>query len=302
MNNPSSGSSSSRPPLGRKPRFRRVPFRLIAPNAVTLLALSSGLTSIRFSMEGRIDWAIAAIVVAAILDGLDGRVARLLRSTSRFGEELDSLADFVNFGVAPAILLYTWSLDGLKSIGWIAAILFAIATALRLARFNVMLDDVEKPKWHNMFFVGIPSPAGAIIVLLPVYLGQLGILANGGEGLEPAIAIFVLALAFMVASRIPAFSGKGGGIRVSRDLFFPVMIITVLAAGLLVSFPYEMLSAATIIYLATLPIAWRVWHRNVRKDARQAAITPADALPDPSSGSKESGEDTASDSRPDGEK
>ena len=271
MNSPSNGPSA-RPPLGRKPRFRRVPFRLIAPNAVTLLALSSGLTSIRFSMEGRIDWAIAAIVVAAILDGLDGRVARLLRSTSRFGEELDSLADFVNFGVAPAILLYTWSLDGLKSIGWIAVILFAIANALRLARFNVMLDDTEKPNWQNMFFVGIPSPAGAIIVLLPVYLGQLGLIADGGKGLEPAIAAYVLVLAFMVASRLPAFSGKGGGIRVSRDLFFPVLIITVLAAGLLVSYPYEMLSAVTVGYLLSVPIAWRVWQRHSRKDLRQKEV------------------------------
>jgi len=280
MNTPPTGSTG-RPPLGRKPRFRRVPFRLIAPNAVTLLALSSGLTSIRFSMEGRIDWAIAAIVVAAILDGLDGRVARLLRSTSRFGAELDSLADFVNFGVAPAILLYTWSLHELKSLGWIAAILFAIATALRLARFNVMLDDTEKPKWHNMFFVGIPSPAGAIIVLLPVYLGQLGLLPDGAKGMEPAIAAFVLALAFMVASRLPAFSGKGGGIRVSRDLFFPVMIVTVLAAGLLVSYPYEMLSGVTILYLATVPIAWRVWHRHARKDLKHGGIAPDGGADEP---------------------
>jgi len=275
--------------LGRKPRFKRVPFRLIAPNAVTLLALSSGLTSIRFSMEGRIDWAVAAIVVAAILDGLDGRVARLLRSTSRFGEELDSLADFVNFGVAPAILLYTWSLDGLKSLGWIAAILFAIATALRLARFNVMLDDAEKPKWQSMFFVGIPSPAGAIIVLLPVYLGKLGVLPDSGKGLEPVIAIFVLAMAFMVASRLPAFSGKGGGIRVSRDLFFPVLIITVLFVGLLVSYPYEVLSGVTIAYLASVPLAWRMWARHARKDALHAATSgdnPAEVLPpdDPRAG------------------
>lgn len=258
---------AQKPPLGRKPRFKRVPFRLIAPNVVTLLALSSGLTSIRFSMEGRIDWAIAAIVIAAVLDGLDGRVARLLRSTSRFGAELDSLADFVNFGVAPALLLYTWSLNEMKSLGWIAAILFAIATALRLARFNVMLDDTEKPKWQSMFFVGIPSPAGAIIVLLPVYLSQLGLVPVAGAGVEPAIASFVLVLAFMVASRLPAFSGKGGGIRVSRDLFFPVLIGAVLMAALLVSYPYEVLSTLTIAYLASVPIAWRLWHRYQRAEA-----------------------------------
>ena len=245
----------------RLPRFKRIPFRLIAPNVVTLLALSSGLTSIRFSMEGRIDWAVAAIVIAAVLDGLDGRVARLLRSTSRFGAELDSLADFVNFGVAPAILLYTWSLHGLKSLGWIAAILFAIAAALRLARFNVMLEDANKPKWQDMFFVGIPSPAGAIMVLLPVYLGQIGLIGSNGAGIEIVVCAFVLCMAFLMASRIPAWSGKGTGLRVSRNLFLPVLIVAVSIAALLVSFPYKVLSGITVLYLCTIPWAWIAWLR-----------------------------------------
>lgn len=251
-----------------------MPFRLLAPNVVTLLALCSGLTSIRFSMEGRIDWAVAAIVIAALLDGVDGRLARLLRSTSRFGAELDSLADFVNFGVAPAILLYTWTLYGLKSIGWIAAILFAIAVALRLARFNVMLDDVDKPKWQAMFFVGVPSPAGAIMVLLPVYLGQLGMIPDDGAGLELVVAAYVLLLAFLLASRLPAFSGKSSGLRVSRDIFFPVLIGTVSLAALLVSYPYEVLSTVTVGYLLTIPLAWASWRRHARKDAEAAQVRP----------------------------
>ena len=122
--------------------------------------------------------ALAAIVFAALLDGIDGRVARMLKGTSRFGAELDSLADFVNFGVAPALILYFWGLHELKSAGWIAALVFAICAALRLARFNVMIDDPDKPAWAGNFFTGIPAPAGAITVLLPIYLNFLGV-SNG---------------------------------------------------------------------------------------------------------------------------
>ena len=131
-----------------------------------------GLTAIRVAVEGKIDWAIAAIVIAALLDGIDGRIARMLKGTSRFGAELDSLADFVNFGVAPALILYFWGLQELKSAGWIAALVFAICAGLRLARFNVMVDDPGKPVWSANFFTGIPAPAGAITVLLPIYLNS----------------------------------------------------------------------------------------------------------------------------------
>ena len=143
----------------------RVPVRMLVPNFFTLLGLCAGLTSIRMSIEERWDVALAAIVFAALLDGIDGRVARLLKASSRFGAELDSLADFVNFGVAPAILLFTWGLVDVKSIGWICVLIFALASALRLARFNVAVDD-EKPKWQSNFFIGMPTPAAAIVVLL----------------------------------------------------------------------------------------------------------------------------------------
>ncbi len=148
-------------------RFRPVPFRVLLPNLITLLALCLGLTAIRMAIEGRYDYAVAAIVVAAVLDGLDGRIARLLQSTSRFGAELDSLADFVSFGVAPAIVLYMWGLGSLRSVGWIAVLVFAICAGLRLARFNVMLDDPNRPPYAANFFVGMPAPAGAIVVMLP---------------------------------------------------------------------------------------------------------------------------------------
>ena len=146
-----------------------MPLRLLIPNLITLFALGLGLTAIRLAMEGSIEWAVSAIAAAAVLDGLDGRIARALKGTSRFGAELDSLADFVDFGVAPALVLYVANLHAAKSFGWVAALLFAMACALRLARFNVMIDE-DQPAWRKIFFVGMPAPAGAIVGLLPIYL------------------------------------------------------------------------------------------------------------------------------------
>src|SRR5436190_594349 len=143
-------------------RFRLIPVRTLVPNLITLLALCAGLTAIRLALEDKLEWAVAAIVFAALLDGIDGRVARMLKGTSRFGAELDSLADFVNFGVAPALMLYFWGLRELGNLGWIAGLVFAISTGLRLARFNVMVEDPNKPAWAAKFFMGVPAPAGAM--------------------------------------------------------------------------------------------------------------------------------------------
>src|SRR3954454_2870050 len=165
----------SDPQTAKRRRFRPIPVRMLVPNLITLLALCAGLTAIRLAFEQKLEWAVAAIVFAALLDGIDGRVARMLKGTSRFGAELDSLADFVNFGVAPALILYVWGLHELKSAGWIAAMVLAICAGLRLARFNVMVDDPNKPAWAANFFTGMPAPAGAITVLLPIYLSFLGV-------------------------------------------------------------------------------------------------------------------------------
>src|SRR6202521_3922122 len=162
-------------PEHRRRRFRDIPLRTLVPNVITLLALCAGLTAIRLAAEGVLEWALGAIVFAAVLDGIDGRVARMLKGTSRFGAELDSLADFVNFGVAPALILYFWDLHQLQSAGWIAAMVFAICAGLRLARFNVMIDDPDRPSWASNFFVGVPAPMGAIAVLLPIYVVFLGV-------------------------------------------------------------------------------------------------------------------------------
>src|SRR5690349_19910841 len=156
-------------------RFRLIPVRTLLPNLITLLALCAGLTAIRLAIEAKLEWAVAAIVFAATLDGIDGRVARMLKGTSRFGAELDSLADFVNFGVAPALILYFWELHELRSAGWIAALVFAICAELRLARFNDATEDPNRPAWASNFFVGVPAPAGAITASLPIYLYFLGV-------------------------------------------------------------------------------------------------------------------------------
>ena len=163
------------PPELRRRRFRPIPVRMLLPNVITLLAICAGLTAIRLSTEGRMDIAVAAIVFAAVLDGIDGRVARMIKGQSKFGAELDSLADFVNFGVAPGLILYFWQLHELNNGGWIAAMVFAISGGLRLARFNATMDDPNKPPFAANFFTGVPAPAGAITVLLPIYLAFLGL-------------------------------------------------------------------------------------------------------------------------------
>src|SRR5262245_59699604 len=162
-------------PQAKRRRFRHIPVRTLVPTLITLLALCAGLTAIRMAIEQKLAWALAAIVFAAILDGIDDRVARMLKGTSRFGAELDSLADFVNFGVAPGLILYFWALHELGNVGWIAAMVFAICAALRLARFNAAMDDPNRPYWAANFFTGVPAPAGAITVLLPIYIHLVGV-------------------------------------------------------------------------------------------------------------------------------
>jgi len=261
------------PPPFRHRRFKAIPVRTLLPNLITLLALCAGLTAIRMAIEGRLDLALGAIVLAAVLDGIDGRVARLLKGTSRFGAELDSLADFVNFGVAPALILYFWGLHDLRSFGWIAALVFALCGGLRLARFNVMIDDPNRPVWAGNFFTGIPAPAGAITVLLPIYLFFLGLPVN----LVTIWFTFVytLAIALLMVSRLPVFSGKRVGKRVPPELVLPVFVVVVLFVALLISYPWIVLSAGTLLYLACLPIGWQAYRNYEKRDAEAAQTAAA---------------------------
>jgi CDP-diacylglycerol--serine O-phosphatidyltransferase len=253
-------------------RFKPVPLRLLLPNLITLLSMCSGLTGMRLAIEGRLDVAVIAILVAAVLDGLDGRIARMMKGTSRFGAELDSLSDFVSFGVGPAVILYVFVLKELHGLGWIISLLFASASALRLARFNVMIDDPDRPQWQKDFFVGMPAPAGALTALLPVYLTLIDMPLPTGTALLQAL--YLLFIAFMMISRIPTYAGKTVGTRVPRPMVVPLFILVVGAVAMLAAMPFEMLAAITVIYLLCIPFMVQRYRRLARMDHAQAGSVP----------------------------
>jgi CDP-diacylglycerol---serine O-phosphatidyltransferase len=271
--------SSFGDPRLRRRQFRRIPVRTLAPNLVTLLALCAGLTGIRMAFENRYALALAAIVFAAVLDGIDGRLARLLKGTSKFGAELDSLSDFVNFGVAPALILYFWGLHDLKSAGWIAAMAFAICAGLRLARFNVMIADPDRPGWSSNFFVGIPAPAGAIIVLLPIYAAFLGLPRS--QFLTWVTLVYTVLIASLMVSRLPVFSGKRFGTRVPPEMVGPVVIVLVLFVAMLIAYPWIILTVGTLGYLASLPFGLMSYRGYQRRARESKADVPAVAAPAP---------------------
>jgi CDP-diacylglycerol---serine O-phosphatidyltransferase len=269
-------------PRDRRRRFRAIPLRVLIPNLITLLALCAGMTAIRLAIEGRLELAVGCIVAAAFLDGIDGRLARYLEGTSRFGAELDSLADFVNFGVVPPLVLYFWGLHDLRSLGWIASLVFAMCMVLRLARFNVMLTDPNRPAYQANFFVGMPAPAGALSVLLPIYLDLLGLAHRPGAA--PLELLYVLLIAFLTASRIPTFSGKRLGARVSREWVLPLFVLAVALVLLLIFYPWETLTALVLVYLATIPLGVRHYRRLARDyEASQREPVPAFEGPEPTS-------------------
>ncbi len=232
--------------------FRPIPVRYLLPNLLTLLALCSGVTAIRFAVEARYELAVSGIIFAIVLDALDGRLARYLQGTSKFGAELDSLADFVNFGVAPAIMVYVWSLNSLHTFGWAVCLMLAIGCALRLARFNVALDDPNKPAWAAGFFTGMPAPAGALLAMAPLYLGFLGIMTEG-HAFPRLVAAYEICVALLMVSRIPTFSGKKLT-RVPRQFFLPLLALLTFFVVFLISFPWETLAILSALYLVMLPL------------------------------------------------
>jgi CDP-diacylglycerol--serine O-phosphatidyltransferase len=252
------------------PRIREIPLRMMFPNLVTVLAICAGLSGIRFGFEGRFETATVMVLLAAFLDGIDGRLARLLKATSKFGAQMDSLADIVNFGVAPALVLYAYLLDRAGSPGWIAALLFAIACGMRLARFNVLDEQKDRPAWQNEYFVGVPAPAGALLVMLPLYLSFLGVeptrpIAYGG-------AAFTVLVAFLLVSRLPVYSGKSA--KVPGDRMLPVILAVVLFFLLLVSYPWHTLTVSVLVYLVFLPFSARAYSKRARKEGE--AVLPPD--------------------------
>lgn len=250
---------------GRGPRLREIPLRMVLPNLITVLAICAGLSGVRLAFEQRFELAVAMVLIAALLDAVDGRVARMLKATSKFGAQMDSLADIVNFGVAPALVLYVYVLDGAGALGWIAALLFAIACCLRLARFNVMLEDADRPAWKNNYFVGVPAPAGALLVMLPIYLGFLGILP---EGVATALVAsgFAVVVALLMVSRLPVYSGKSDT-RIRRDFVMPLMLGMVLYVALLFSYTWHTMAATALTYLVALPFSARAYAKRERLEA-----------------------------------
>jgi len=232
------------------------------PNILTLLALCAGLTAIRYGLEERWEHAGLALLVAAILDGLDGRIARVLKGASKFGAELDSLSDFICFGVAPALLLYMWTLSGAGRVGWVLALLFSVCCVLRLARFNTNLDETDQPAWTSNFFAGVPAPAGGGLVMLPMFLSF-----QFGEGLfrQPIIvAVFIVVVSALMVSRIPTFSFKK--LRVTPRWILPTMLLVGLFAATLVSAPWLTMAAGGILYLASIPFSLRSYRKLEQAD------------------------------------
>ena len=236
-------------------------FNRLIPNILTLLALCAGVTAMRYALEGAWERAVIAVLVAAVLDGLDGRIARALQATSRFGAELDSLSDVVCFGVAPAMVIYLWSLHDARGLGWALALLFAVCCALRLARFNTGLDAMEqKPAWARNYFVGVPAPAAAGLALLPLVFW----LQFEGDFLADPLVTgpVLLGVSALMVSQIPTFAFK--------QLKVPgrYVVFALLAAGtsiaLLISEPWVTLGAVGLAYLASIPYAILIFRRRQR--------------------------------------
>ena len=260
---PPFGPESGRPFVNRPRAFGSVPVRTVIPNALTVLALCAGLTAIRFALEGRFEASVTAIIVASIFDALDGRVARFLKGTSKFGAELDSLTDFVNFGVAPVLVLYLWSLSAIGGIGWIAVLGYAVCCALRLARFNVALEDPDKPAWSANYFVGVPAPAGALVVMLPLYLDFIGV--SFLKTLPLIVALHCVLVAFLMISQVPTFSGKRMGLRIERDMVLPILVCVGVSAAVVLSYPWYAFTIIALGYLAVVPVGiMRYRHHKMR--------------------------------------
>jgi CDP-diacylglycerol--serine O-phosphatidyltransferase len=236
--------------------IRGLSFNKLIPNILTLLALCSGMTAIRFALEEHWQQAVIAILVAGIFDGIDGRIARLLKGTSEFGAELDSLSDFVSFGVAPALMMYLWSVQSLLSLGWMVALLFTICCGLRLARFNTQIG-AELPPYAYNFFTGVPAPAGAFLALIPMLLN----FEFGWSGFRSGWfgAVVLAAVGALMVSRVPTFSGKR--FHLPREWVLPVFLIIGGLAALTTTEPWATLLLVGLIYIASIPLSIRAYNK-----------------------------------------
>jgi CDP-diacylglycerol--serine O-phosphatidyltransferase len=252
---------------GDHPR-RGIPLRALAPNAVTALALCFGLTGVRFAISGEWEKAVASIIIAGVLDGLDGRIARLLKGESRFGAELDSLSDVIAFGVSPAIVLYLWSLQNLPQFGWIFALAHAVCCALRLARFNANIDSADQPHKSAGYMTGVPAPAGAGLLFLPLYLW----LVTGQDIFRETyvVAPWAAFVAFLMISSLATFSWSA--LRLRRGVRLGALVVIALVGGALISAPWATLSVITILYILAIPVGVRSYAKVKRQ-----RVTPGEA-------------------------
>ena len=236
--------------------------RIILPNAITLIGVCIGLTSIKFAIDGKFSIAIIAILFAGLMDALDGRIARLVKGTSKMGKELDSLGDVVSFGVAPALIMYFWNLQYLDKLGWFVCLTYVVCVALRLARFNVSSED--EPSWRDNFFEGMPSPAGGIIVLLPLIfsfsgLGELFFKVN----YDIIVPIFFVFVSILLISTIPTYSFKR--IIIPRSMTKFLLFGMVLFFGALLVYTFKVLAVSSLIYLSLIPISY-FHYKKIRKE------------------------------------
>ena len=247
--------------------------RVILPNMLTLIGVCIRLTSIRFALDGKFEFAIIAIIFAALIDGLDGRIARLIKATSKVGKELDSLTDMISFGVAPAFIMYFWKLNTLGRFGWLVCLIYVICVALRLARFNV--NSNQEPSWRDNFFEGVPSPAGGILVLTPliISLTNFNFIRLNYDIIVPA---FFITTSLLLISKFPSYSFKKIVIQRKTTIF--LLFGIVLFFGLLLIYPFNVIAISAVIYLLMLPISF--FHYQKLKKQNQDSIEEDDDLED----------------------
>jgi CDP-diacylglycerol--serine O-phosphatidyltransferase len=253
------------------PRARRgIPLRAVAPNAVTAMALCMGLSGVRFAISAEWEKALAAIIIAGVLDGMDGRIARMLKGESRFGAELDSLSDVIAFGVSPAVIIYLWSLQTMPQFGWVIALSHAVCCALRLARFNANIDAAEQPHKSAGFLTGVPAPAAAGLALLPIYIW----LWSGNDAVrEPwIVAPWIAVVAFLMISNVATFSWSS--LRLRRNIRLEALAGFALLAAALITAPWTTLTAVCAAYLIAIPFSIRSYARVKRQRAEESSARP----------------------------
>ena len=263
--------------LLRRHRGRPLPVLHFVPNMFTILGLCAGMTGMRFAFDGRWQLAVAFIIAAAIFDALDGRSARLLKMTSKLGEQLDSLADFISFGVAPAVIVYLWVLNDVRGFGWAVALVFATCSALRLARFNAELEAPERPAWSLHFFTGVPAPAAAGLALLPITASFVIGTDIARHWLISAIVLVLVAV--RMVSRVPTFSVKR--LRVKPSMVIPSLILGVFVTVMLITEVWLMLTLIGLVYLGSIPFSFVMAKRMERDAAAEAAAALAEAAEAP---------------------